>query len=183
MRSVKDDTHKVLICLDKNSKDQLGTKSVPACPVKRHQSTHANPTVATDGKNVIACFGAEGFTVTTRPASSSDSRPRQTHSGWFYVLLPVGLRQFAGDLEVRVIVQCDVGKNSFIAAIVCDGKTLWQTPRDEISPGISYSDRWPGANGSHQLHKFLAVTIRKARSFGVWASTVRSRFRRVFRRA
>src|SRR5262249_9353869 len=33
----------------------------------------------------------------------------------------------------RVIVQCDIGKNSFLAAFrLSDGQELWRTPRDEV---------------------------------------------------
>src|SRR5439155_11845220 len=51
-------------CLDKKTGEILwertAHKGVPT--VKRHmKGSHANPTPATDGKHVIACFGSEGL--------------------------------------------------------------------------------------------------------------------------
>jgi outer membrane protein assembly factor BamB len=53
-----------VICIDKNSGKTLWEKTaftgVPK--IKRHpKSTHANASVATDGKYVVAFFGSEGL--------------------------------------------------------------------------------------------------------------------------
>jgi outer membrane protein assembly factor BamB len=128
----------LVLCLDKNSGkilwDKVAHEGVPQ--VKRHaKGTHANPTVATDGKHVIACFGSEGLYC-----YDFDGKQRWKQSlgvldtGWFYDAdyqwgfgsSPIIYRDLA-------IVQCDGSKNSFIAAYrLEDGQRAWMTPRDEI---------------------------------------------------
>jgi outer membrane protein assembly factor BamB len=138
--SIKDDTeHRWLVlCLDKKSGKVLWEKEA-ACglpKVKRHlKGTHANPTVATDGNHVIACFGAEGLFCYDREGKFLWKRDLgKLDSGWFYDPdYQWGFGSSPVLYDGRVIVQCDAGKNSFIAAYgVADGTTLWQTPRDEI---------------------------------------------------
>ena len=53
--------------------------------VKRHlKGTHANPTVATDGTHVIACFGAEGLYCYDRDGKFLWKRDLgKLDSGWF----------------------------------------------------------------------------------------------------
>jgi outer membrane protein assembly factor BamB len=138
--SVKDDTeHRwLVICLDKTSGkivwEKEATRRVPK--VKRHlKGTHANPTVATDGTHVVACFGAEGLYCYDRNGQLLWKRDLgKLDSGWFYDPdYQWGFGSSPVIHEDRVIVQCDAGKNSFIAAYALrDGTTVWQTPRDEI---------------------------------------------------
>jgi outer membrane protein assembly factor BamB len=138
--SVNDDTvHRWLVlCLDKKTGKVLwekeATRGVPK--VKRHlKGTHANPTIATDGTHVIACFGAEGLFCYDRDGQFLWKRDLgKLDSGWFYDPdYQWGFGSSPVIYEGRVIVQCDAGKNSFLAAYgVKDGTTLWQTPRDEI---------------------------------------------------
>jgi outer membrane protein assembly factor BamB len=138
--SVKDDTvHRFLvICLDKKSGKIVWEKEVcKGVPqVKRHlKGTHANPTVATDGTHVIACFGAEGLYCYDRAGNFLWKRDLgKLDSGWFYDPdYQWGFGSSPVIFENRVIVQCDAGKNSFIAAYaLTDGTTIWQTPRNEI---------------------------------------------------
>jgi len=45
----------------------------------------------------------------------------------------VGVREFADHLKDLAIVQCDIGKESFIAAYrLSDGQQVWRKSRDEI---------------------------------------------------
>lgn len=117
--------------------------------VKRHpKGSHASPTVATDGRHVVANFGAEGLFC-------YDAEGRQLwrvdlgklDSGWFY---DADYQWGFGSSPViwrdRVFVQCDVGHGSYLAAYaLADGRRLWHTSRDEIpswgTPTVVASER------------------------------------------
>src|SRR5262249_29661832 len=138
--SVEDKTSHTwkVYCLDKNTGqviwERTACEGVPK--VKRHaKSTHANPTPATDGRHVVACFGAEGLYCYDRDGQLLWQRDvGQLDSGWFYdPEYQWGFGSSPIIYQDHVIVQCDVGKNSFLAAYaLSDGKVLWQTPREEI---------------------------------------------------
>ncbi len=125
-------------CLDKKTGNILwertAHKGVPA--VKRHvKGSHANSTPAVDGQRVVACFGSEGLHCYDLEGKFLWSQSLGVlDSGWFYD--PDYQWGFGSSpilYKDKVIVQCDVGKNSFIAAYaVADGKRVWQTPREEI---------------------------------------------------
>jgi outer membrane protein assembly factor BamB len=125
-------------CLDKSDGhilwEALAHEGVPK--IKRHmKSSHANPTPATDGARVVACFGSEGlfcYDVSGKLLWKRDLGVLD--SGWFYD--PDYQWGFASSPIIYrnlVIVQCDIGKNSFIAAYQLeDGSRVWQTPREEV---------------------------------------------------
>jgi outer membrane protein assembly factor BamB len=106
--------------------------------IRRHpKSTHANPSVATDGKYAVAFFGSEGlycYDFTGKLQWKKD----------LGVLKSVAFDYNAAEWEFAsspiiyngvVIVQCDVLENSFLAAYdVKSGRELWKTGRDEY-PG------------------------------------------------
>ena len=127
-----------VICLDKKTGNVLWQKE--ACAgvpkVKRHlKGTHANPTVATDGKHVVASFGAEGLYCYDADGTLLWKRDLgKLDSGWFYDPdYQWGFGSSPVIFEDRTIVQCDAGKNSFIAAYALgDGKPVWQTAREEV---------------------------------------------------
>jgi outer membrane protein assembly factor BamB len=104
--------------------------------VKRHtKGTHANPTVCTDGARVVACFGSEGLYCYDADGNLAWRRDLgRLDSGWFYDPdYQWGFGSSPVIYKDRVIVQCDVGKDSFIAAYsLADGQTAWQTPREEV---------------------------------------------------
>jgi hypothetical protein len=114
--------------------DKTACQGVPK--VKRHtKASHANPTPTTDGQHVIACFGSEGlycYDFDGKPLWKRDLGV--LNSGWFYD--PDYQWGFASSPIIYkdlVIVQCDIGKNSFVAAYdIKDGKRVWQTPREEV---------------------------------------------------
>lgn len=116
--------------------------------VKRHpKSSHANPTVATDGKHVVAFFGSEGvycydfdgnlmwerdFGILMSSAHGAD------FAEWEFASSPV----IHGD---RVILQADVKENSFLAALdIRNGEILWKKERSDwpgwSTPNIYYHD-------------------------------------------
>lgn len=104
--------------------------------VKRHpKSSHANPTPCTDGNHVVAFFGSEGLYCYDMGGTLVWQKDLGTLD-WGYYRSPSA--QWGGGsspvIHVNtVIVQCDVQKNSFIAAFnLRDGSQLWKTPRDDV---------------------------------------------------
>jgi len=126
-----------VLCLDKRTGrvlwDRVACRGVPK--VKRHlKGTHANPTVATDGRLVVASFGAEGLYCYDAAGGLVWKRDLgDLDSGWFYD--PEYQWGFASSPVVfngKVFVQCDAGKKPFIAAYALDsGSELWKVARDE----------------------------------------------------
>lgn len=127
-----------LMCFSKSDGrlkwEQNANKAKPA--VKRHaKSSHANSTVATDGKHVVAFFGSEGlycYSNTGEPIWKVDLG--MLDSGWFY---DPGYQWGFGSSPLiykdRVIVQCDIQGKSFVAALDLEtGNEVWRTERDEI---------------------------------------------------
>jgi outer membrane protein assembly factor BamB len=125
-------------CLDKTSGkivwDKISAEGVPK--IKRHiKSTHASSTPATDGKHVVAFFGSEGlfcYDVNGKLLWKQDLGVLD--AGWFYDPdYQWGTASSPIIYKNMVILQCDVQKNSFIAAYdINSGKQLWMTPREEI---------------------------------------------------
>ncbi len=128
----------LLFCLDLESGKVLWEKEayrgVPL--VKRHaKSSHANPTPATDGNNVIAFFGNEGVYCYDMNGNLKWSRQvGKLDSGWFYDRgYQWGFGSSPFIFEDLVILQCDVQDGSFIAALdLATGEERWRTARDEI---------------------------------------------------
>jgi outer membrane protein assembly factor BamB len=114
--------------------DRIAHEGVPK--IKRHiKSTHASSTPATDGKYVVAFFGSEGlfcYDVNGKLIWKKDLG--MLDAGWFYDPdYQWGTASSPIIYKNMVIVQCDVQKNSFIAAYdLKNGKQLWMTPREEI---------------------------------------------------
>ena len=131
-----------LIALDKRTGkvlwDRLAHKGVPK--TKRHpKSSQASPTPVTDGRHVVVSFGSEGlyaYDVEGKPLWKQDLGV--LNSGWFYDPdYEWGLGSSPIIWQNLVIVQCDIQKESFVAAFdVTTGKPAWRTPREEI-PGWS----------------------------------------------
>lgn len=139
----------LVFCLDKRTGEIVWQRTAhtgrPA--VKRHsKSSHANPTVATNGDLVVAFFGTEGLYCYDRDGRLVWKKDLGLlDSGWF---LDPGYQWGFGSspliFEDRVIVQCDIQKNSFVAALdLKTGDELWRTAREEIPT-------WP----SPVVHRF-----------------------------
>jgi outer membrane protein assembly factor BamB len=127
-----------VMCLSKKDGsiiwETIANKAKPA--VKRHaKSSHANPTVATDGEHVVAFFGSEGLYCYSKTGELMWNLDfGLLDSGWFYDAdYQWGFASSPTIHKGRVIVQVDVQGQSFVAAIdVETGKEVWRTERDEI---------------------------------------------------
>lgn len=127
-----------LLALDANSGrilwDKLGHKALPR--VKRHtKATHNNSTPATDGRRIVTIFGSEGlfcFDMDGNSLWTKDLGPMD--SGYFQV--PSAQWGFASSPVIhngKVVVQCDVQTNSFIALFDLEnGRELWRTARADV---------------------------------------------------
>ena len=126
-----------VICIDKNSGKTLWERTaftgVPK--IKRHpKSTHANASVATDGKYVVAFFGSEGLYC-------YDTEGKLVWGKDFGVLKSVAFDLPAAEWEWAsspviyngiLVIQCDVLENSFLATYdLKSGRELWKVKRDD----------------------------------------------------
>lgn len=139
----------VVYCFDKHSGREIWKRT--ACEgvprSKRHiKATYANCTPATNGRFVIAHFGAEGlfaYDINGNPIWKKDLGDLDVgaYDAPDYEWGPASSPIIYGD---AVYVQCDTQQASFVLA--CDvrtGKTLWKTMRDEL-PSWGTPTIYPG---------------------------------------
>jgi outer membrane protein assembly factor BamB len=127
-----------LIALDKRTGkviwDRVASEGTPK--TKRHpKSSQATPTPVTDGTRVIVSFGSEGLYAYDFDGKLLWKRDLGVlDAGWFYD--PDYQWGFGSSPIIwknLVIVQCDIQKNSFVAAFdVVTGQPVWRTDREEI---------------------------------------------------
>ena len=138
--SVQDNTsHRwVVYCLDTQTGKIVWEKTVYAGvpKVKRHpKATHANSTLATDGRHLIAFFGSEGIYCFDMDGTQQWKRDLGVLDSAFYVA-PEAQWEFASSpiiYQDSVLIQCDVLNGSFVAALnIKDGTDLWRTPRADV---------------------------------------------------
>ena len=129
-----------VFCLDRKTGrvlwERTAHQGVPK--IKRHpKSTHASSTPATDGRHVVFFFGSEGLycydfdgkllwkqDLGVLDAGAFNLPDFQ----WATASSPVIYKNL-------VIAQCDIQKDSFIAAYdVKDGRRVWLTPREKAMP-------------------------------------------------
>jgi len=127
-----------IYCLEKKTGKILwereAIRGVPK--VKRHtKASHANSTPATDGRYIVAFFGSEGLYCYTVDGELVWKKDFGLLDSGYYVVPPAqwGFGSSPVIYQDMVIIQCDVQKDSFLAAFsVKDGSPLWRTPRDEV---------------------------------------------------
>lgn len=126
-------------CLDKKTGkiiwEQIADEGIPI--TKRHtKSSHANPTPATDGKYLVVFFGSQGLfcydldgkLLWKKNLGRLNAGPyTDPEIEWGMAASPIIYKN-------RVIVQCDVVDQSFIASFkLRTGKEVWRKNRDEIA--------------------------------------------------
>ena len=137
---VADDTPQSfrVICLDRSTGktlwDKVAFQGVPK--IKRHtKASHANCTPATDGTHVVAFFGSEGIYCYSTSGDLLWKQDFGILDAGYYVV-PTAQWGFASSPVIhgdKVFLQCDVQKDSFVAALnLKDGSIAWKTPRDEV---------------------------------------------------
>jgi outer membrane protein assembly factor BamB len=144
-----------LIALDKRTGkvvwDRVASEGTPK--TKRHpKSSQATPTPVTDGTRVIVSFGSEGLYAYDFDGKLLWKRDLGVlDAGWFYDPdYEWGFGSSPIIWKNLVIVQCDIQKNSFVAAFdVATGRPIWRTDRDEI-PSWSTPEIFE-ANGRAEL--------------------------------
>ena len=127
-----------LVALDKRTGkvlwERVAHEGVPR--TKRHpKSSQASPTPVTDGRHVVVSFGSEGLYTYDVDGKLLWKRDLGVlNAGWFYDPdYEWGVGSSPIIWKSSVIVQCDIQKNSFIAAFdVATGQPLWRTKREEI---------------------------------------------------
>lgn len=124
-----------ILCFEKASGkllwDRTARRARPRA--QRHmKATHANATLATDGKRLIACFGSEGLYCYSLDGTLDWSRDLGTIDvskygvGWGYASSPT----LYGD---RILVQCDAPDNPYLAAHrVSNGEEIWRARRTQV---------------------------------------------------
>ena len=127
-----------LYCINKQNGailwERTSCKGVPK--VKRHpKASHANPTPATDGDRIVVSFGSEGLYCYDKTGKLTWQKNLGVlNSGWFYDAdYQWGFGSSPILYKEMAIVQCDIGKDSFLAAYrLSDGKEIWRKSRDEV---------------------------------------------------
>jgi outer membrane protein assembly factor BamB len=127
-----------LYCIDRKTGKILWERTAAEGQpkIKRHpKSTHASPTPATDGKRVIVSFGSEGVYSYDLNGKLLWKLDLGVLDSGYYVV-PDAQWGFASSPIIHdgvVLIQADVQKNSFVAAVdAATGKELWRTSRDDV---------------------------------------------------
>lgn len=127
-----------VLCVDAADGKILWTQTAfdgePRFP--RHpKGSFAASTPATDGKHVVAFFGTEGLYTYDAEGKLLWKKDLGELDAGFY-MVPEASWGFSASPVIHegvVYVQCDVQKESFVAAFqLADGKELWRTSRDEV---------------------------------------------------
>jgi outer membrane protein assembly factor BamB len=127
-----DEQHWRILCFDKKSGRRLWERTVRAskpAAARHEKATHANTTISTDGKRLIAFFGSEGLYCLDLNGKLLWSKDLGVINiskygiGWGYGSSPALYRD-------RIVLLCDDPKNPFIAAFqTVDGRELWRVAR------------------------------------------------------
>ncbi|MFN7931659.1 MAG: PQQ-binding-like beta-propeller repeat protein [Blastocatellia bacterium] len=133
----KDDEEQrwLILCFDKKSGkkkwEQLIRTAKPAT-VRHEKASHANTTLVTDGKHLLAFFGADGLYCFDMKGKLRWQKDLGTINvtwnsiGWGFSSSPALHQE-------RIVLLCDDPKDPFITALhLADGKELWRTSRKEV---------------------------------------------------
>ena len=145
-----------LYCLSKSTGEILWRRTIHQGQptIKRHtKASHANSTPATDGRHLVVFLGSEGLYCYDLCGNLLWNRDLGLLDSGYY-RLPAAQWGFGSSPIIygnRVIVQCDVQKNSFIAAFdVHSGQPIWRTARRDV-PGWGTPTIYDGPTGSQLI--------------------------------
>ena len=127
-----------LIAIDKKTGkviwDKVAYEGIPK--TKRHpKSSQASATPVTNGKVVVVSFGSQGLYAYDFNGTQLWKQDLGIlNAGWFFDPdYEWGIGSSPIIYKDLVIVQCDIQRNSFLAAFdVTSGKEKWRAPREEI---------------------------------------------------
>jgi outer membrane protein assembly factor BamB len=127
-----------LTCLSKYTGRLLWKRAIhTGVPqIKRHtKASHANSTPASDGTRIVVFLGSEGLHCYDLCGNLLWKKDLGELDSGYYVV-PAAQWGFGSSPIVyknMVIVQCDVQKDSFLAAFdVKNGRELWRTRREDV---------------------------------------------------
>ncbi|MCZ6671351.1 MAG: PQQ-binding-like beta-propeller repeat protein [Verrucomicrobia bacterium] len=114
--------------------DRLVHEGIPRS-LRHTKGTHCNSTPVTNGEYIVAIFGSEGLFCFDKNGSLLWKKDLgEMDAGYFKV--PTAQWGFAGSPVIhqeKVVVQCDVQKESFLAVFdLVSGKEIWRTARDDV---------------------------------------------------
>lgn len=125
-------------CIDRRNGKILWTRTASSGvpKVKRHpKSTHANPSIATDGKHVAALFGSEGLYVYNVEGKLIWKKDLGLLDAGFFQV-PTAQWGYASSPVIEdgvLLILADVQRDSFLAAFdVATGKELWRAARNDV---------------------------------------------------
>jgi outer membrane protein assembly factor BamB len=127
-----------LVCLNKSDGkilwDKLCLEAVPRS--ERHmKASHCNSTPATDGDHIVALLGSEGlYCFDTAGKELWHKDLGRMKAGWYTTKdTEWGFGSSPVLYEGKVVLQCDVDAEQFIAAFDAkDGHELWRTARHDV---------------------------------------------------
>jgi outer membrane protein assembly factor BamB len=130
-----DEQRWAILCLDKKNgkvKWEQTIRNAKPATVRHEKASHANTTLATDGKHLIGFFGADGLYCLNMKGKllwQKDLGPINVtwrSIAWGYSSSPALHKD-------RIVLQCDDPKDPFITALsLTDGKEIWRTSRKEV---------------------------------------------------
>jgi outer membrane protein assembly factor BamB len=125
----------MIYCLDTATGSVVWERTVRSGRPKaqRHtKATHANTTLATDGRHLVSFFGSEGVhchTLAGEPVWSRDLgiiNVSKYGIGWGFGSSPVLFRD-------RIVLQCDSPDDPYVAVLsLADGEELWRAARKTL---------------------------------------------------
>jgi len=128
-----------VLCFDKTSGELIwereAYKGIPM--VKRHpKSSHANTSIATDGKHVVAFFGSEGLYCYSMDGKLLWERDFGLINSAWHVVESAEWEFCSSPViyESKLVIQADALNTAFVAVLdLSTGRTIWRKERDEIS--------------------------------------------------
>ena len=127
-----DEQRWMILCFDKKSGqkkwEQLIRTAKPAT-VRHEKASHANTTLATDGKHLLAFFGADGlFCLDMKGKLLWQKDLGSIKVAWRTITW--GFSSSPAMYNDRIVLLCDDAKEPFVTVLnLSDGKELWRTSR------------------------------------------------------